>query len=88
MAVFNWGILFPAVNSSLVYGFFGGISIAWFFLKSRFRIHGGNTVLSPENFSTCGEVGCMAAVVFSSKSALYFERILITDYCVSAPRLW
>lgn len=74
MEIFNSGILFRAINSSFLYGFLGGISIAWFFLKNRFRIHGENTVFSPENSSTCVEVGCMAAVVFSSKSAFVFRN--------------
>lgn len=55
MAVFNLGILSQVINSSFLYGFLGGISVAWVFLKSRLRIHGENTVLSPECAPTCFE---------------------------------
>lgn len=82
--VFNDQSLVRAMNSSFLMGVLGGVSLAWFFLKIRYKIHGGNTVFSSENSSTCGEVSCMIAVVSSSKSALCFGRILITNYCVSA----
>lgn len=85
--VFNDGSLVRAINSSFLMGVLFGVSLAWVFLKSRYKIRGENTVFSSDDSSTCGEVSCMTAVVFYSKSALCFGRILITVYCVSAVQM-
>jgi hypothetical protein len=63
MADFNFVVLPHLLNPSFLYGLVGGFSIAWLFLKSRFKMHRENTVLSPEYSSTCGEVGCRSMIV-------------------------
>jgi hypothetical protein len=63
MAVINFAVLSELLNSSFLYGFIGGFSVAWVLLKSRTKMHEESTVL-PSKYYACDEVSCIAAVVF------------------------
>jgi hypothetical protein len=56
MADFKMGIFSDALNCAFLYGFFGGISIAWLFFKSRSKILAKDAAFCSDNSSVCGEV--------------------------------